>query len=152
MYHYNQFSCYCTVFRNKALTLTMLSIHSILIQCEEYFSKYQNFDGISDFYNMKFLNNFDFYVYVEFNHASLYKSKRFIAECSIFEFFDHLKHTFNLNKMIDVSIIMMCREEFESYVEMNTTGIHNFELADCLISVSELEVKVKNRNKKIKFC
>lgn len=129
MYHFDESRCGCTAFLdNNNLNLKMLSIHSILIHCEKYFLKHLNFDGISDFYDIKLLDNFTFFVFVEFQHASQHKVKRFVAECSLLDFFNHLKNTFNLNKMFDISIRMMCQDEFELWVLSKIWGDTDFEL------------------------
>ena len=128
MYHFDESQCDCTIFFNKDLFLKMLSIHDILVQCEEYFLEYQNFDKISDFYNIESLGNITFFVFVKFQHASQHKVKRFAAECNLLDFFDYLKHTFDLSKIFDVSIRMMNQDEFKLWVRMKIRGFDNFEL------------------------
>lgn len=114
MDHYDG-KCGCTVFFGKNINLKLLSIHNIIVQCEHFFFKHQNFDAISEIYSEKFLKNFTFFVFVEFQNMSQHKVKRFVAECDLLSFFDHLKNTFNLNKMLHVSIRIMNREEFDDY-------------------------------------
>lgn len=129
MYHFDGKECHCTVFSHIVPTLKMIGIHGILIHCEKYFFKHQNFDGISDFYNWKILENFEFFVFVEFQSASQHKIKRFAAECNLLDFFKYLKNTFDLSKMIDVSIRLMDEGEFKCWVEMKIMGDHtNFQL------------------------
>lgn len=144
MYHHDESRCGCTVFHDKDLSLKMLSIHSILVQCERYFFKHRNFDGISDFYNVKSLCNFTFFVFVEFLHESQYKIKQLAAKCNLLDFFKHLKYTFNLSKMIDVNIGMVSEREFECYVTMKIWGRKDFELIGGLEYWDDLETKDKN--------
>lgn len=121
MHHLDRFKpCGCTVFLNKDMNLKMLCIHSILIQIEDFFSTHQNFDGISDYYNYSLLKNFIFFVHVEFQTASQLKRKRFVARCSLETFFVHLKSSFDLNKLFDVDIRMICEEEFNYFKKMKS--------------------------------
>lgn len=126
-YHLDKSECGCSVFFNKKLTLKMLSIHTILNQCELFFGKHQNFDGISKFYDMEFLENFDFFVFVEFKHPSQRKRKSFVAECNLYKFFDLFNNTFDISKMLFVSI-RMDYVEFEAWVTRKTYGREDFEL------------------------
>lgn len=120
MKHSFDTECHCSIFYDKNINLTILSIHTILIQIENFIVKDENIDNFYNSYcnlNQKcnfYFENFLIHCKVSMIHMSQHKTLVFIIKCNLKSLLFILKQYYKPGKIIQVLITMISADNYES--------------------------------------